>query len=751
MFELFPYQQEIIDKIDKKYYEHKDNLFVQSPPRSGKTVVMAFLAKQITKQKKKVLFVVHIQEVLHAAQKTFKSVGVDMKLVDFYSPVKVTNRIKKEQFKENDYDLILIDEAHHSKAGSYMKIRQFFHPRHFLFFTATPIRQDGQGFEDISDDIVLGPTVKQLIEWGNLADFDYYTIPLNNENALKVGSSGDYTEQSITKSIKDVKPEDVFKQYKKYGDGKQGLIYCARVEKSKQITKYFNEHGIPSAHIGGDTPQEERQKYVEAYKKGDIKVISNVSVFTEGVDLPSAEIALLLRPTQSLSLYLQFAMRVLTQYHDKHAIIVDLVGTALKLGLPDYEHQWSLAPTCKNDSDFNEENRMRYCKECAKTFYIEDGKLEYIETVDDQMYYSLHCPYCGVITDDNITKKIVGQTVSELNEQYNNDAQLQKVKSREEFMRDVYKQRRLSVNRNFNENFLIAYVKNDYDKDKAFIDASHIQSELYSESSIRAVGEANNISESTLTKALSSYNASYQAMLMKMKYTYLLDSHKLLQKMILNAIVNNQQITVKQKMAVEFQKLKNSSLNSATNRKKFENMKLHSEIFKNYLDNLNSDNIDNRTIDLAMKLRIKFPRDINTDNIILTEEDLQNYKKISSFSNKNKDILKSMSDNANMVIMRVEDYLSRKGKLLIRVTLNYNGIPFYAFLYPQNPQELAWDSTASFIMEPQQWIIFKNRLPNRQMTTEELVSNLSVFVGHTFNCRIVSKEYRVVNILNAVN
>lgn len=740
-FELRKYQQKIVDEIHKDYDNNKNNLLVQSPPRSGKTVVMAFLAKEITDQGKRVLFTVHVREVLSAAYNTFKDVGVDMNLVDFFSPIKVANRIKKETFNKDRYDLILIDEAHHSKANTYMKIRSYFKPKHFLFFTATPTRQDGQGFEDIAEDIILGPSVKNLIKWGNLATFDYYTIPLNDKDQLKVGKNGDYTEKSIAKSVSNIDPKMVFDQYKKYGDGKQGLLYAARVAQSKELADYFNKHGIPSAHIGSDTPPELRKKYVDDYKQKKIKVIMNVSVFTEGVDLPSAEIALLLRPTQSLSLYLQFAMRVLTQYNDKHAIIVDLVGAALKLGLPDYDHHWTLAAQQVEDNSYNLlENTMQNCPKCHKTFYNEDGLMK----IAEEIFYTISCPYCGQVLKSGSFDKDLNldddNEIDDVAKAYDENPQIQKVKSKEEFMKAIYARKQLKPYRNFYENYLIAYAKNkNGDANQAFIQAAQVPSELYTENSIRLVGDNFNISKNTIEEALKIYNSAYQAILMGMKYTYVLKPVMLLQKILLRVqMLGERKLTVKQNMTLEINELKKSSLQSSINRNKFEQMKMKSLIFQNYLENLTAENVDKRTIDYANRIGFNIHRDLDIKQIALTDKDLQDFKDFGNPMKRYNHIPDIIEGN----ISDISFFKNRMGKYAIRVTIMSGSISFYNFIHNDVISETL------FKFRPREWHALKSIDKNMQIPmyggVQQFMNYLQSYVGWKVTCKVIDKQYKIV-------
>lgn len=372
---LRDYQEELVTNIKQSIIKGNRSIIVQSPPRSGKTVVMAHIAKCATDKGNKVLFFSHRKEINEQVYKTFKNNEVNMDLVTIDG---VQTLVRKLDDLEEP-EIILIDEAHHSKANSYIKIINHFPNALKLLFTGTPIRLNGDGFDDIADDLISGKTVKWLQEHGNIAHFKYYAPSMIDTSKLKK-RGGEFTKDSIDESMKSVIFGDVLKHYKDLADGKQAIVYAHSVEASENVSKAFNEAGYNSIAVSGKTPREARETAMQAFRNGDLKIMVNCELFTEGIDLPNVDVCIMLRPTQSLSLYLQFAMRPLNPRKDKTAIIIDHVANVERFGLPNMDRDWTLSgvETKKQKAKVGEPT-TRTCENCYGTYWSSERV----------------CPLCG--------------------------------------------------------------------------------------------------------------------------------------------------------------------------------------------------------------------------------------------------------------------------------------------------------------------------------------------------------------------
>ena len=245
--------------------------------------------------------------------------------------------------------------------------------------TGTPIRLNGDGFDDIADDLILGKTVKWLQEHGNIAHFKYYAPSMIDTSKLKK-RGGEFTKDSIDESMKSVIYGDVIKHYKELSDGRQAIVYTHSIKSAEQVADEFNQNGYKAVAISGKTHKTERDNAMQEFRDGILTVMVNCELFTEGIDLPNVDVCIMLRPTQSLSLYLQFAMRPLNPRKDKTAIIIDHVANVERFGLPNMDRDWTLSgvETKKQKAKIGEPT-TRTCEMCFATYWSAERM----------------CPLCG--------------------------------------------------------------------------------------------------------------------------------------------------------------------------------------------------------------------------------------------------------------------------------------------------------------------------------------------------------------------
>ena len=163
---------------------------------------------------------------------------------------------------------------------------------------------------------------------------------------------------------------DVIRHYEKLAKGKQAIVYTHSVEASENVSNTFKKNGYTSIAISGKTPPEVRERAMQAFRDGELTIMVNCELFTEGIDLPNVDVCIMLRPTQSLSLYLQFAMRALNPRDGKTAIIIDHVGNVDRHGLPNADREWSLKGINKTKKKLKlGEPTTRTCDECYATFW----------------------------------------------------------------------------------------------------------------------------------------------------------------------------------------------------------------------------------------------------------------------------------------------------------------------------------------------------------------------------------------------
>lgn len=301
---------------------------------------MAEIARRTTENKNRVMFLIHRREVLDQAIKTFKNQEVNPNLLTAGMVQTLTRRVKKLPTPS----VILVDEAHHALAKSYQNILNKFPKAIVLLFTATPHRTGRQQLDQIADDIIVGQSIHELTEKGFLAPFRYFQPPNDfDEKALKRGSTGDYTAESMQEAMSTKIFGHIVKQYKRIANGKQAVVYTYSVDSAIKIATEFNSAGISAIEVDGTTSKEKRDRAVRKFRDQEIKILVNVNLFTEGVDLPNVDCVIMARPTASLALYLQFSMRCLNPREGKVAIIIDHANNFKKFGYPDDDRDWKLA------------------------------------------------------------------------------------------------------------------------------------------------------------------------------------------------------------------------------------------------------------------------------------------------------------------------------------------------------------------------------------------------------------------------
>ena len=326
-------------------------------------------------------FAVHRHELVTQVSEALTAVGVPHGIVCLGYPltaadvqIVMVQTVVRRLDQLQPPDLLVVDEAHHSVSPSYEKLFEFAKASRIVGLTATPERLDGRGLSAHFAHMVLGPQTAELIQSGALCRYRMWAPPgLRLEGIRIVG--GDYAKRKLGKRIdKKSITGDAIEHYRRHGGGKRFIVFCASVEHSKHVAAQFGRAGITVVHIDADTPTATRLQAMADFRAGKIQGLSNVDLFGEGVDVPTAECVICLRPTLSLGLYLQQIGRVLRIVEGKEfAVILDHAGNVERHGLPDDLRHWSLAGRERRleDEGVSGEGRARFCSECHEL--LENG------------------------------------------------------------------------------------------------------------------------------------------------------------------------------------------------------------------------------------------------------------------------------------------------------------------------------------------------------------------------------------------
>ena len=369
---LFDYQKDMVMRIEKAFRLYR-SVMAQMPTGTGKTVVLASVVESFLGEHplKSVWIVAHRRELVSQIQETIERVfsnrlaekedGSSDNLIEkpldssLFTLRSSLIKAMSIQWLARHYDeigeepgMIVIDEAHHALAKTYKEMWDRFPKAKFLGLTATPCRLNGKGFTDLFDVLVQSWSVPEFISKGRLATYDFVSIKSNGvtqrliDSLQKRGADGDYQNKEMDMLLnKRPSIERLYRSFEEYGKDRKGIVYAINISHAKKIVELYQEHGIKAVAIDSKTPAAERQADIEAFKKGDIQVLVNVDIFSEGFDCPDVEFVQLARPTLSLAKYLQMVGRGLRVAKGKKCcVIIDNVGLYRVFGLPSQIWDW---------------------------------------------------------------------------------------------------------------------------------------------------------------------------------------------------------------------------------------------------------------------------------------------------------------------------------------------------------------------------------------------------------------------------
>lgn len=356
----YSYQQEILDKLDaeRKVRGYHRNLVVAATG-TGKTVISALDYKRFRKQNPdkpcRLLFVAHREEILKQSIYTFRAVLKDANFgemfVGNYKPDSINNLfISIQTFNSQDftsktnpefYDYIIVDEFHHAAAPTYKKLLNYYQPQILLGLTATPERMDGKSILPyFNNRIAAEIRLPEAIDRKLLCPFQYFGVTDNVDLDKVTWRAGGYDKKelsnvySMSGNMANRRADLVVSALLKYVtdiDDVKGLGFCVSIEHAEFMFRYFNEHGIPSMFLTGQSPDEERKEAKNKLVSGQVRFIFVVDIYNEGVDIPEVNTVLFLRPTESLTVFLQQLGRGLRLAEDKECLtVLDFIGQANK-------------------------------------------------------------------------------------------------------------------------------------------------------------------------------------------------------------------------------------------------------------------------------------------------------------------------------------------------------------------------------------------------------------------------------------
>ena len=352
--ELFDYQEDMKERIEKALCLHR-SVMAQMPTGTGKTYLLTAVIDSFVRAnpKAKVWIVAHRRELVSQIDETVRKFhsysSATSSLLSSVKAMSIQWLMRHYDEIEEEPGMIVIDEAHHALAKTYKEMWERFPKAKFLGLTATPCRLNGKGFTDLFDVLVQSWGVPEFISKGRLATYDFVSIKSDGvtqrliDSLQKRGADGDYQNKEMDMLL-NKKPsiERLYRSLEEFGKDRKGIVYAINISHAQKITKLYQEHGVKAIAIDSKTPATERQQDIEAFKKGDIQVLVNVDIFSEGFDCPDVEFVQLARPTLSLAKYLQMVGRGLrVAKGKKNCVIIDNVGLYRVFGLPSQVWNWN--------------------------------------------------------------------------------------------------------------------------------------------------------------------------------------------------------------------------------------------------------------------------------------------------------------------------------------------------------------------------------------------------------------------------
>ncbi len=381
-------QTDLVDRARAEMRQSKRRVLIQASTGFGKTVLAAHMIARAVERGRRCWFLVHRVELLRQSAQQFSEAAdlyVGLIAAGFptspQAPVQVCSvqTLVRRLGALQPPDLLVLDECHHTPSKSWQAIAQTLTAAHHIGLSATPQRLDGRGLSPFFDALVCGPSTADLIAQGWLSKYRLFA-PSRPDIASVHRVAGDYNRQELSAALADsTVVGDCVSHYQQHCPSARALVFAWSIGASQQIAQQFRDVGVVAEHIDGETPTAQREDAMRRFRSGELRVVVNVDLFGEGLDVPALDAVFLLRPTQSLGLYLQQVGRGLRPAPGKsHVSIFDHANNWERHGLPDDPRVWSLDWREKTPRESEPSG-----KRCLQCYGVTHAAAKV-------------CPYCGV-------------------------------------------------------------------------------------------------------------------------------------------------------------------------------------------------------------------------------------------------------------------------------------------------------------------------------------------------------------------
>ena len=375
---LRPYQEDLIDKTRQALRRNK-RVLMQAPTGAGKTAITVYMMSRAAEAGKTSVMAVHQNELLTQTSKALWAGKLEHGMIASgrtrsYMAAQVASVQtwvrRMDQYSEPD--LIIIDECHRSAASTYQKILEEYPNAMVIGLTATPSRTDGKGLDGTYQELVQGPTIRQLIDAGYLCDYEIFAPPSPLDLSDVKTKMGDFDKKQLEHEVdKPTITGDAVATYKKHANGKRAAVMCVSIRHAEHVMESYNAAGIPAEMLEGKMTNKEREAVINRLRSGETLVVTAVNLLIEGLDVPSLEVIQWLRPTQSLIVFMQGNGRGFRVSDGKEKLIIlDQVGNWKRHGLPDDDREWTLEGRKKGKKRKPDEEADVSIQQCKHCFHI---------------------------------------------------------------------------------------------------------------------------------------------------------------------------------------------------------------------------------------------------------------------------------------------------------------------------------------------------------------------------------------------
>ena len=373
---LRDYQQDAVYELRLSILRSESAVYVL-PTGGGKTVVAAEISRLASDKGSRTLFLVHRRELVKQAINTLEeacpgmSIGVEAAGWPSmpWAPLQVgmVQSIARRSYNVKPA-LVIIDEAHHARAKIWEKVLATWPDAKRIGLTATPERLDGKGLGQHFAEMVLGPTIVELVDAGHLAPIRTLVLPSRfRRSEMRKNRSGELRRDDVEGQMTDAVVASGVDAYLRYAKGKKAIFFGIHTDHSRRVCTKLREHGVRAEHVDGKDGASRRDRIMNELRTGGLDVVGNCDLISEGFDAPSCEVVMMGAPTMSVTRYLQQAGRAMRPGQGKTALILDLAGNSHELGLPDEVREWSL-----EDGEVRDEQKKkmppRVCLRCKTAF-----------------------------------------------------------------------------------------------------------------------------------------------------------------------------------------------------------------------------------------------------------------------------------------------------------------------------------------------------------------------------------------------